>query len=62
MLIWLSELTVKSIGVAAPVGNVTSEAPVNPVPLMNTLVPGPPSVGDVPLIATTGVSIFRSSR
>jgi hypothetical protein len=62
MLIWLSELTVNSIGVAAPVGNVTSEAPVKPVPLMKTLVPGAPAVGDVPLIATTGVSIFRSSR
>src|SRR6185437_13702945 len=62
MPIWLSEITVKSMGVAAPVGKVTWVVPVNPVPLMVTLVPGGPDAGEVPLIATTGVSGFNCSR
>src|SRR5581483_304193 len=62
MLIWLSEITVKFMGVAAPVGKVTWLVPVKPMPLMVTLVPGGPDAGEVPVIATTGVSGFNCRR
>src|SRR6185437_2075449 len=62
MPIWVSEITLKLMGVAAPVGKVTWVVPVKPTPLMVTLVPGGPEAGEVPVIATTGVSGFNCSR
>jgi hypothetical protein len=45
--IWLSEFTVK---LAAWVLNLTAAAPMKPVPVMKTGVPGGPLVGEKPLI------------